>query len=263
MAQQPPDNYAFPPVTELLSIDSTNNYALAQLRSSNLTERQENFCHGSAVFAHEQFAGKGQRGRDWLSKTGENIHLSIIIEPKALNLQHQFGLIALVALAVRSFFDKYAQSDILIKWPNDIYFQDRKAGGILIENIINGQLWKWAVVGVGLNINQVQFLGDIESKAVSLKQITGKTFDCFQLAQELRDTIMKQYAMLENGQMSEQEILRQYNNFLYKKNQNCRFEKDGTFFEAIVKEVLPNGRICLLTDIELQFDFGEVNWVIQ
>ncbi|MFN1208770.1 biotin--[acetyl-CoA-carboxylase] ligase, partial [Enterococcus lactis] len=86
----------------------------------------------------------------------------------------------------RLFLDKFSQSNILIKWPNDIYFQDRKAGGILIENIINGQLWKWAVVGVGLNINQVQFLGDIESKAVSLKQITGKTFDCFQLAQELR-----------------------------------------------------------------------------
>lgn len=263
MAQQLSDNSPLPPVIELLSVNSTNKYALNLLRNPNLTERQTQLTHGSAIFAHEQFAGKGQRGKNWYSNTGENIHLSVILAPNALNLQNQFVLIAITALAVRLFLDKFSQSNILIKWPNDIYFQDRKAGGILIENIINGQLWKWAVVGVGLNINQVQFLGDIESKAVSLKQITGKTFDCFQLAQELRDTIMKQYAMLENGQMSEQEILRQYNNFLYKKNQNCRFEKDGTFFEAIVKEVLPNGRICLLTDIELQFDFGEVNWVIQ
>ena len=165
MAQQSPDHYAFPPVLELFSVDSTNNYALGLLRPSHLTERQENVKHGWAVFSHEQFAGKGQRGKDWLSKTGENIHLSIIIEPKCLHLQHQFVLIAITALVVRSVFEKYAQSDILIKWPNDIYFQDRKAGGILIENIISGTEWKWAVVGVGLNINQTGFDQDLQKKS--------------------------------------------------------------------------------------------------
>lgn len=263
MAQQSPDHYAFPPVLELFSVDSTNNYALGLLRPSHLTERQENVKHGWAVFSHEQFAGKGQRGKDWLSKTGENIHLSIIIEPKCLHLQHQFVLIAITALVVRSVFKKYAQSDILIKWPNDIYFQDRKAGGILIENIISGTEWKWAVVGVGLNINQTGFDQDLQKRAVSLRQITGNTFDCLQLATEVRNAILSKYSDLEMQRTSFLKILEEYNQYLFKKNEQVLFEKDGQQFVARVRQVLPSGQLVVQTDIELLFDFGEVSWVLE
>jgi len=290
LAQQSPDHYAFPPVLELFSVDSTNNYALGLLRPSHLTERQENVKHGWAVFSHEQFAGKGQRGKDWLSKTGENIHLSIIIEPKCLHLQHQFVLIAITALVtsaviamepkclhlqhqfvliaitalvVRSVFEKYAQSDILIKWPNDIYFQDRKAGGILIENIISGTEWKWAVVGVGLNINQTGFDQDLQKRAVSLRQITGNTFDCLQLATEVRNAILSKYSDLEMQRTSFLKILEEYNQYLFKKNEQVLFEKDGQQFVARVRQVLPSGQLVVQTDIELLFDFGEVSWVLE
>ncbi|MCH5600349.1 biotin--[acetyl-CoA-carboxylase] ligase [Niabella ginsengisoli] len=245
---------------ELSSIDSTNNYALSLLKGPNLTERQENVGHGSAVFAHEQFAGKGQRGKTWLSHSGENVHLSVIINPEKIGLQRQFLLIAIIALAVRDFFDHYAQSDISIKWPNDIYFKERKAGGILIENVISGKEWKWAVAGIGLNINQIDFQKVKERIPVSLKQITGKSFDCFELAKELRNEIMNRYEYVMMSQ-SVDAIIEEYNHYLFKKNEKVYFEKEGKTFEALVKEVLPTGQLIVQTDVEMNFDFGEVKWL--
>ena len=210
------DNCPFHPVIELLSVDSTNNYALKLLKQHNLTERQEIARHGTAIFAHEQYAGKGQRGKAWQSLKGENIHLSVVLDPQKTGLHQQFILIAIVALAVRRFFDRYAQSDITIKWPNDIYFMNRKAGGILIENSISGSEWKWAVAGIGLNINQTDFEPGIAKRAVSLKQITGRSFNCFELAKELRNDILQAY---DNYDANTADVLAGYNRFLYKKNE--------------------------------------------
>ncbi|ULT43864.1 biotin--[acetyl-CoA-carboxylase] ligase [Niabella defluvii] len=258
MAQQSAHNCPFPPVIELLSIDSTNNYALSLLKQVNLTERQEPLQHGSSVFAHEQYAGKGQRGKSWQSQKGENVHLSVVLTPQKIGLHRQFLLIALVALGVRAVFERHAKSDIFIKWPNDIYFGDRKAGGILIENIINGREWKWAVAGIGLNINQVNFSEVSGRKPVSLKQITGQSFDCLQLAREVRDEVLHQY---ENADISG--LMAEYNRFLYKKEEIVVFEKDHTIFEAVVKEVSPDGKLHARAGAtHVSFDFGEVNWLI-
>ncbi|MFT4094450.1 MAG: biotin--[acetyl-CoA-carboxylase] ligase [Niabella sp.] len=266
MAQQLTDNYAhlpegqaFPPVIELLSVDSTNNYAFSLLKPERLTERQGAIPHGLAVFAHDQYAGKGQRGKTWLSNKGENIHLSVMLEPKALSLQLQFHLVAVVALAVRSFLANLSHSDIFIKWPNDMYFQDRKAGGILIENIITGNEWKWAVAGIGLNINQSHFEGALFKKAVSLKQITGKDFNCYELAIALRDEILMAY---EDLCRTGKDVISLYNQFLFKKDEKVLLQKEGNIFEAVVKEVLPNGQLVVQTDTELRFHFGEISWVI-
>jgi BirA family biotin operon repressor/biotin-[acetyl-CoA-carboxylase] ligase len=259
LAQQPVDNWPFPPLIELLSVDSTNNYALRLLKQANLTERQEMLQHGSGIFAHEQYAGKGQRGKAWQSQKGENIHLSVVLNPHKTGLHQQFLLLILVALAVRSVYERHAKSDIVIKWPNDIYFGDRKACGILIENIISGKEWKWAVAGIGININQIDFPEVTALKPVSLKQITGKNFDCLKLAKEVRDEILLRYENLDTSQLMDE-----YNRFLYKKNETVVFEKDGKKFEATVKEVSADGKLRVLAGAEsLSFDFGEVNWMIK
>lgn len=262
MAQQSADNYALLPVIELDSVDSTNNYALNILRAQKLTERQPQNLHGTAIFAHEQYAGKGQRGKAWASAAGKNIHTSIIIKPTGFFLHQQFTLIAAVAVAVRNFFERYAQSDIYIKWPNDIYFKDRKAGGILIENIISGANWKWAVAGIGLNINQTAFKPEIQY-AVSLKQITGKHYNCLELAKELRQEILKNCALVNNGQVDSNTIITTYNKNLYKQNQIARLKRDDIEFEALVKKVTPTGQLVVHANKELAFDFGEVSWVIR
>ncbi|WP_409966345.1 Bifunctional ligase/repressor BirA [Mycovorax composti] len=260
MVQQSADNCPFPFIIELLSVDSTNNYALSLLKQEKLTERQVIVRHGTAVFAHEQYAGKGQRGRSWQSQKGKNIHLSIILAPQKIGIQRQFALIAIVAVAVRNFLETYANSDLTIKWPNDIYFKDRKVGGILIENIINGSEWKWAVAGVGVNINQTEFETELRGKAVSLKQITGRNYDCLELAKLLAAQILQAY---NEFAANPSEALIHYNNLLYKKGEKVYLEKKNQQFEAVIKEVLSNGQLVVNTDKELRFNFGEIKWVME
>jgi BirA family biotin operon repressor/biotin-[acetyl-CoA-carboxylase] ligase len=155
--------------TVIPSIDSTNNYAMQMVHA-----RLAN--HGDVWFALEQTSGKGQRGKSWQSSRGENILLSIVLQPLFLVPMRSFLLNAAITLGVYDFYNKYAGRETRIKWPNDIYWRDRKAGGILIENIIRLESWLFAVAGIGLNINQVNF-GEHLQKATSLRQITLKNFE--------------------------------------------------------------------------------------
>ena len=171
------------PFIELTSIDSTNIYAM------NLVHKGLALS-GSCFRANYQTHGKGQHGRNWESSAGLNLLCSYVLELKQLKLDKiwtpadQIGFSAAVALGVHSFFQGYAGSDTKIKKPNDIYWGDRKAGGILIENLVRGQVWTWAVVGIGININQEIFTQE-NANPVSLKQITQENFDLNKLQKEL------------------------------------------------------------------------------
>ncbi|MEO8860198.1 MAG: biotin--[acetyl-CoA-carboxylase] ligase [Ginsengibacter sp.] len=125
--------------TILESVDSTNNYAMALVKKG-LASSDE------AVFSMEQTAGKGRRGKSWQSKMGENIILTIIAEMQWLPVQKQFQVSVAVAVGCVAFFSKYTKESIKIKWPNDIFINDRKAGGVLIENVIHGSLWQWPLL---------------------------------------------------------------------------------------------------------------------
>ncbi len=171
------------PFIELASIDSTNIYAM------NLVHKGLALS-GSCFRAHYQTHGKGQHGRNWESSAGLNLLCSYVLELKQVKSDKiwtpadQIGFSAAVALGVHSFFQGYAGADTKIKKPNDIYWGDRKAGGILIENLVRGQVWTWAVVGIGININQEIFSQE-NANPISLKQITKKNFDLNILQKEL------------------------------------------------------------------------------
>ena len=239
------------PFIVLPTVDSTNNYAMAQVQLGGI-------FHGTTWFALEQTAGKGQRGKSWLTAPNENIMLSIVIFPP-LKAAEKFLLSAVVALACYDFYKKYAGDETTVKWPNDLYWRDRKAGGILIENSFRGAEWLHAIVGIGININQTLF-GEGQANAVSLKQITGKTFDIIQLAQELCRFIENRYQSL--GKEKATAIVQQYEQALYKMNQPVKLKKGNRAFETYIKGVSPDG--CLLTfdSIEHRFEFGEVEWII-
>lgn len=249
------------PFTELSSVDSTNNYALQQIHGG-LSQ------HGAAFFAYQQLKGKGQRGKSWTSEKGNNLILSTVINPHPLHLSQQFQLSACVAISAWEMFSVYAGEDTTIKWPNDIYWQDRKAGGILIENVIGGQLaagnqqpgnWKWAVAGVGVNINQTVFPKEIKNP-VSLKQITGKQHDPVQLAKEYCNILDKNFTeLITNGFEG---IYTIYIDHLYKKDQIVKFKNGPRVFNALVKNVSESGNLILQHAIEEEFGFGEVEWLI-
>jgi BirA family transcriptional regulator, biotin operon repressor / biotin---[acetyl-CoA-carboxylase] ligase len=238
---------------ELKSVDSTNNYAMAQAAAGMAS-------HGTLFFAYDQWAGKGQRGRAWTSAPGENIILSAVLEPVALSIPQAFALSACVALACHDFFSRYARPDSTrIKWPNDLYWGDRKAGGILIENSFRGERWLLSIAGMGININQQRF-PESARNAISLRQITGLSFDTLSLARELGECLDKRYVELEQG--GTPAILEQYNARLYGQGRKVRLKKDNTVFDTMVEGVSAQGELLTRDVLSRRFGFGEVEWVI-
>ena len=236
--------------TILDTVDSTNNYAMARI--------DDGFAkHGMTWFANEQTAGKGQRGKNWTSEKGENIVMSLVLSPGQLKITSQFHLTAIVALTCFEFLSGYIDGEAKIKWPNDLFWRDRKAGGILIENKLQGKTWKWAVVGIGINVNQTVFDKSLLS-AVSLKQITGRTFSPVDLAKELQVLLMKKL----DEASSLEAILQQYNQHLYKINELVALRKNGVKFDTVIKEVSAQGKLITVDAIEREFDFGEVEWLL-
>ena len=180
------------PLIELSTIDSTNIYAMAQIKAGLAKS-------GSCYTADFQTNGKGQHGRVWESTKGQNLLCSYILELNTLDAlknwtpADQIGFSAAIALGARAFFAAFAGSETKIKKPNDIYFSDRKAGGILIENLVRGQEWTWAVIGIGMNINQTEFspaaLNSVSSNPISLQEITNQSWDIKKMQEHLSDAL--------------------------------------------------------------------------
>ena len=234
--------------------------------------------HGMVLlfFAHEQTAGKGQRGKKWTSEKDTNIALSIIIKPFPLSLSEQFKLSVCVAVSLHEFFSFYAGDETKIKWPNDLYWRDRKAGGVLIESIVQSfesgvgsqkpevqstkyEDWRWAVIGIGINVNQALFPEDLPNP-VSLKQVTGKNFEPNELAKKICIVFEKKFQLLVAGGFAE--LFAVYQSHLYKKDEKVKLKKGSKIFETTVKAVTETGQLITHHSMEERFDFGEVEWVV-
>jgi BirA family biotin operon repressor/biotin-[acetyl-CoA-carboxylase] ligase len=237
------------PFLELDTVDSTNNYAMGQLHAGLAR-------HGHAYYAHHQFAGKGQRGKTWNASPGENITISIVIDPVFPNNQFSFLLSASIVLGCIDFLKQYKIDELTIKWPNDIYWRDRKAAGILIENVYRANEWKHAVVGIGMNVNQVAFEG---LNAVSMKQITGTHFKPTVLAQQLCERVNDRYQNL--FAVVPEEVIAEYNSILYKRNEQVRLKKENAVFETTIKQVTILGNLETSDVVDRNFSFGEVELI--
>ncbi len=239
------------PFTILDEVDSTNNYAIRMVQAQ-MAE------HGACWFAHKQTAGKGQRAKSWQSTPGDNIILTCVINPVPLQHHQQFILIAAVALGCYDFFNSLSNRDTAIKWPNDIYWKDRKAGGILLESISQGKTWKYAVAGIGININQVVFPSYL-SNPVSLRQITGKLHNPVELSKTLSQCLEIRWQQVVSGDAVK--LLMQYNERLYKKDQHVMFSIKDASFRAVVKGVNASGDLLLDTGEISAHTHGTLEWV--
>lgn len=168
---------------------STNDMALQALRQKEATE-------GSIFITNHQTRGKGQRGNSWETKPGENLTFSLILQPKFLDLSEQFLLNMAISNAIRRCFQEYVP-ELLVKWPNDLVIPGfGKIGGILIENLVGSKGWEYAVVGIGLNINQNQFGSP---QATSLSLVTGNTYPLEELFKLLVAHLEQAYIALKKG----------------------------------------------------------------
>jgi BirA family biotin operon repressor/biotin-[acetyl-CoA-carboxylase] ligase len=240
------------PFNILPTIDSTNNHAMRMIRAGMSQ-------HGEVYLALEQTAGKGQMGRSWNSENGKNLMLSVVLTEYLPPLDQQYALSVCAALACHDLFNAYAGEETSIKWPNDIFWRDRKAGGILIENFIHGGIWSHAIIGIGLNINQTAF-PDVQRKAVSLKQITGKDHDPLNLARELCFLLGKRVKSLSGDGYPV--MLEAYNKLLFKKGEQIRFSCNGQPHEGIVRDVEADGRLGILMNQTIHFRLGEIQWIL-
>jgi len=240
---------------ELPVIDSTNLYA------SDLLRLETPPLPGTAVFSSGQFEGRGQRGNNWYSEKGKNIALSIILYPKHISLSQQFYLSMAIALGVCRFIQSELNDcDVKIKWPNDLFADGKKIGGILIENTISGNSLQSSVVGIGLNINQTHF-PDLPL-ATSLKLLSGKDFDLYDAVQKLCSYLEATYFLLQPDKLAD--LKRQYLQNLYRFGEICRFRKsmENLFFYARITGVSENGLLLLtFPDATSQsFDIKELVW---
>ena len=245
------------PFTELTEVDSTNIYAMNQVKTNMAG-------HGAAFLAQKQWAGKGQMGKVWEAESGQNILLSVVLDPKKLvfnGSELEPSIVSmLIAVGCFNFFITYAGDETRIKWPNDIYWRDRKAAGILIENSFRGPIWQWSVAGMGVNINQTEF-GTGLQKAVSLKQMTGKTFQVPALAKELCNHIEAALQMLvDKGPGT---LLELYNNALYKKGEQVQLDIEGKKITATICRVLSNGHLEIETEngSKQSHALGAIKWL--
>ncbi len=241
------------PLTILPSVDSTNNYAMGQVQARAAG-------HGAAWLAMEQTSGKGQRGKSWVTTYGENILFSVVLTPPARHTGYPFLLSATVALACYDFFNIYAGDETRIKWPNDLYWRDRKAGGILIENSFRGKEWVFAIAGMGININQVQFNPGVRNP-VSLRQITGKEFDVTTLVKVLCTSLENRYQQLQHN--TAEVLLNDYHKALYKSGEIVKLKKANSIFETTIRGVSASGQLLTRDTLERSFEVGEVEWILQ
>lgn len=182
------------------------------------------------LYAGYQTAGRGQTGNSWESEEGKNLLCSILLPPN----KNLYFLNIAVSVALIRLIDE----QLTIKWPNDIYWKDKKLAGILLENAIIGSEVKYAIAGIGLNVNQTKFVSNAPNP-VSLKQITGKEYDMDQLMKDLFEAV--------NTVLNEPEevIWSEYKSHLYRREGYWRFEDKNGVFEAHIEDVLPTGEIVL------------------
>lgn len=223
----------------LHEVESTNTYAMDLLRNVNAIE-------GTIVYTDNQTNGRGQRGTVWNAEIASNITASVILKPKFLSIEKSFYLSKISALAVHDLLSEIlpnSQYDIKIKWPNDILVNRKKIAGILIENTFSNQGIQNSVIGIGLNVNQVDF-GDLNPVVTSLKSLTQNNFNRNDLLQKLAGYLEKWYLILKQQKL--ELINQQYTNHFFAINELMDFnDLNLNYFKAKVKGVEENGKLKL------------------
>ncbi|MDD3875118.1 MAG: biotin--[acetyl-CoA-carboxylase] ligase [Bacteroidales bacterium] len=221
------------------SLTSTNDYAVSMLDSS----KEDAFV----IVTGEQTKGKGQSGNVWLSEKGKNLILSLVLKPDFLKIEDQFQLNKITSLAVRDFCMEQTQNmcQVYIKWPNDIYLNNKKTAGILIENFIVGSEYKHAVIGIGININQVKFPPEIPN-ATSIANETAAYINLETALTNFINHFEKWLKLLKNNET--EEIHKEYLKSLYQLGTLANYSFKNTMIKAQITGVDNFGRLALCKD---------------
>lgn len=245
--------YNNPPIIRLKEIDSTNSYLKRLARHQPCSEE-------SIVVADFQTGGRGQMGSGWFAEKGKNLLFSILLYPKNLPANAMFIISRIASLAVKYMVDPLV-NDISIKWPNDIYWREKKIAGILIENDIRNGNIENSVIGIGINVNQLQFPVELPNPT-SLALIMGEE----QNLDNLLATVVREFFILYNQfeQGETEHIEDRYMSYLYRANDYYWFADSSGSFRAKIKNVQPSGHLLLEREddgCEMRYAFKEISFV--
>ena len=220
---------------------STNSLGFEEALSGEIPE-------GFAWVAGHQSAGKGQRGNQWLAQPNQNLLVSFLLQPGHEALDHQFYLSKSIALGIVQGLQTWSQQQfgetlpLAIKWPNDIYLAGKKLGGVLIENNFQSGRWAFSIVGIGLNINQLDFQ---DLRAISLKKYTQdpQSIAIEAIFQAISQGIENEYERFKNREF--QDLDKDYHMHLFQRMIEATYEDMDGNFEGKILEVNAQGLLCM------------------
>lgn len=233
-------------IVTLKEVDSTNTYLKQAL--SNSTP----FAEGTVIMAEAQLAGRGQTHNSWHSQAGLNLTFSILLNPHFLPVDKQFELNKAMSLALNDVLEKYFGAEAKIKWPNDSYIGQDKIGGMLIENILQGDRIKHAIIGIGLNVNQTDFPLSLQN-VTSFKKILHTDYDLKMLLAEICKSVEARYLQLRAGNIAQ--IHQSYLKKLYLLGEWAKFKMDGRIENGRILGIHPAGYLEVETEAGIR-EFG-------
>lgn len=238
-------------IIKLNATDSTNSY----LKRLSAAGAVNDF---TVITAEYQSEGRGQMGTNWESQSSKNLTFSVFKHVDFLDIEHQFYISMAVSLAIASVLRRFHLKQLKIKWPNDILSEHQKVSGILIENIIKNNQLKYAIIGIGLNINQTDF--ESLPSASSIRNLTGNTMDRDEVLQQILEQLNHYFSMLEARQFSE--ICDLYESSLFRLNKPSTFKrKSNKLFTGYIKGVTETGKLQVLVEDEQlkEFDMKQIS----
>lgn len=225
-------------IIKLSAIDSTNNY-LKELCRVELPE-DETF-----VVAKNQLAGRGQMGAGWVSKEGQSLTFSVFKLFKSLEVDSQFKISMAVALALNDALSEFGVPNVSVKWPNDIMSDKKKLAGILIENVLERSLIKYSVIGIGVNVNEIEFPNLPQATSMYLEN--GNRYNLKEVFNSIAEKLTSNLSRLESETFEELKI--QYEKNLFRRNSISVFKtKEGNLFNAIIRGVSDQGELMVETE---------------
>ena len=241
-------------ITHFKTLDSTNQYL------QNLLNEGADIAD-NIVVTDFQTSGKGQGKNVWESEDGKNLLFSIALDMSFLKAENQFILTQIVSVTIINVLKKHLpEESLFIKWPNDIYFNDKKIAGILIKNEIKGMMMGTSIIGIGLNVNQTSFDENLPNP-ISMKIITGKDYDLYELLSSISQQLSANSQQPTTN--SQQPTANSYIKHLYRYQQWALYEHEGQVKEMMIIGYDQFGRLILKekNDREVVCDLKEIAFV--
>ena len=225
-------------IIKLDAIDSTNSYLRRLCNAGDVED-----C--TVAVANYQTEGRGQMGTQWNSQASKNLMVSVFKDVSYLHLEHHFFISIVISLSILKALQGFNIKNLKVKWPNDILSENKKIGGILIENVIKKTKMNASIIGFGINVNQTKF--HHLPQASSLRLISGRVFDVDEILQAILSRLEHHFELLEQRQFKA--LRTAYESHLFRKNKPSTFrDNDGSLFSGYVKGVSNSGNLQVLVE---------------